>query len=153
MRLIPWVRNLETPSRANLPFGASRIFDQFFSDWPFHPMVCEGTETWRPVVDVVEKDGNLILRAELPGVDQKDIELKLEGNVLTLKGERKLEHEENRDNYRRIESSYGAFARSFTLPESVERDKIRADYKNGVLTVTIPQKPESKPREIAVKVN
>jgi len=106
-----------------------------------------------PAVDVLEKDGNLILRAEVPGMNQKDIDLKLEGNVLTMKGEKKSSAEENDDNYRRIESCYGSFTRSFTLPETVEHDKIRADYKDGILTITIPQKPEVKPREIPVSVH
>ncbi len=95
----------------------------------------------------------MILKAELPGIEEKDIELTLEGNVLTLKGERKLDEKEERDNYRRIESYYGSFSRSFTLPETADRDSIKADYKNGVLTVTIPQKPEMKPREIPVSTN
>ena len=86
------------------------------------------------------------MRAEVPGVNEKDIELKLEGNILTLKGEKKQEHEEERNNYHRMESFYGSFTRSFTLPDTVDRDHIKADYKNGILTVTIPQKPEVRPR-------
>ena len=82
-----------------------------------------------------------------------DIELKIEGSVLTLKGERKFENEEKRHDYHRVETSYGAFTRSFTLPDTVDTDKIKADYKNGILTVTIPQKPEVRPREIPVSVN
>jgi HSP20 family protein len=106
-----------------------------------------------PPVDILEKDGNLILRAELPGMSEKDIELKLEGNVLTLKGERKLEKEEDRQNFHRMESFYGTFSRSFTLPDTVDPDKISADYKNGILTVTVPQKPEAKARSIQVKAS
>lgn len=105
-----------------------------------------------PAVDILEKNGEMILRCEIPGVTEKDIDLKLEGNVLALKGEKKLEHEEDRDNYHRVESFYGTFSRSFALPDTVDTDKIKADYKNGVLTVTIPQKPEVRPREIPVTV-
>ena len=105
-----------------------------------------------PSVDILEKDGNLILRAELPGMTEKQIELKLEGNTLIIKGERKMENEDEKSNYHRIESFYGSFTRSFRLPDTVDFDKINADYKNGVLTVTIPQKPEVRPREIPVSV-
>jgi HSP20 family protein len=107
---------------------------------------------WAPPVDVLERDGNLILRAEIPGMEEKDIDLKLEGNLLTLRGERKFE-QENRDNYHRVESFYGTFMRSFTLPDTVDREKIKAEYKNGVLTVTVPQKPEVRPREIPVSTH
>jgi HSP20 family protein len=151
MRLVPFVRSIGTPSRTNLLLGVPSIFDEFFNEFPFRTALREGAEAWRPAVDVLEKDGNLILQAELPGVDQKDIELKLEGNVLTLKAERKREQEEDNKNYRLVESFYGTFSRSFTLPETAELDKVTADYKNGVLTISIPQKPELKPREIPVK--
>ena len=100
----------------------------------------------------MEKEGNLILRAELPGLSEKQIELKLEGNTLTLKGERKMENEDKKGTYHRVESCYGSFTRSFRLPDTVDTDKIHADYKNGILTVTIPQKSEAKPREIPVSV-
>ena len=151
MRLVPYFRKSELPSR--IWPEASRIFEEFFSDFR-SPSICAGAaEGFVPAVDILEKDGNLILRAELPGVNEKEIELRIEGNVLTLKGERKMEHEENRSNYHRVESFYGTFSRSFTLPDSVDRDKIKADYKNGILTVTVPQKPESKSREIPVSVN
>ena len=104
-------------------------------------------------MDIMEKDGNLIFRAELPGLQEKDIELKLEGNILTLKGERKMENENEKGTYHRVESFYGSFTRSFRLPDSIDAEKIHADYKNGVLTVTVPQKPEVQPREIPVSVH
>ncbi len=147
MRLIPYVRRSETPSRIwpeTTPF-----FEEFFND-PFFTAMTRPSEKWLPAVDILEKEGNLILRVEVPGVNEKDIDLKLEGNVLTLKGEKKQEHEEERNNYHRMESFYGSFSRSFTLPDTVDRDHIKADYKNGILTVTIPQKPEVRPREIPV---
>jgi HSP20 family protein len=147
MRLIPYVRRSEVPSRV-WP-ETSPLFDEFFNDLPIFSST-RGSDRWLPAVDILEKDGNLILRAEVPGLSEKDIELKLEGNILTLKGEKKLEHEEDRGNYHRLESYYGSFSRSFTLPDTVDRDSIKADCKSGVLTVTIPQKPEVRPREIPV---
>jgi HSP20 family protein len=144
MRLVPYLRRPEYPS-------TTRLFEEFFNDFPFNET--SGTrENWVPTVDILEKDGNLILRAELPGMTEKDIDLKLEGNTLILKGERKLDNEDKKNNYHRIESFYGSFTRSFRLPETVDQEKIGADYKNGVLTVTLPQKPEVRPREIPVSV-
>jgi HSP20 family protein len=145
MRLVPYVRRSDFPA-------ATSLFEEFFGDFPFSsaPAV---KESWMPSVDILEKDGNLILRAELPGMTEKQIELKLEGNTLTLKGERKMDNEDNKSNYHRVESFYGSFTRSFRLPDSVDSGKINAEYKNGVLTITMPQKPEVKPREIPVSVH
>lgn len=105
------------------------------------------SETWTPSVDVIEKDGNLILKALLPGMTEKDIELKVEGQTLTIKGERKPEEGYI---FHQQESRYGFFSRSFTLPDSANMGKIGADYRHGILTVSIPQKPEAKPRIIKV---
>jgi len=145
MRLIPYFGRSEAPV-------ANRLFEEFFSDFPFTGSMLESRESWVPSVDILEKDGNLILRAELPGMTEKDIDLKIEGNTLTLKGERKMDKEDNKSNYHRVESFYGSFTRSFRLPDTVDYEKINAEYKNGVLTVTLPQKPEVKPREIPVSV-
>ena len=145
MRLVPYVHRSELPA-------ADRLFDEFFNDFPFSSTP-QTRENWVPSVDILEKDGNLILRAELPGMTEKQIELKLEGNTLTLKGERKMETEDKKSNYHRVESFYGSFTRSFRLPDTVDPEKINAEYKNGVLTVTIPQKPEVRPREIPVSVH
>ena len=90
---------------------------------------------------------------ELAGVDPKDVEVRFENGVLTLKGERKLEKEEKRENYHRVELNYGTFTRSFSLPGTVDAEKIRAESRNGVLTVTLPKKPEAKPRSIQVNVS
>jgi len=150
MRLVPCVRESETPSRFSPE--ATRFFEDFFDEFPFGGSLLQNRDQWMPAVDILEKDGNLVLRAELPGIDEKEIDLKLEGNVLTLKGERKVEKDEKKANYHRVESYHGAFSRSFKLPDTVDRDKIRAEYKNGILTVTIPQKPEVQPREIPVSV-
>ena len=148
MRMVPYVRK-EVGSRLD----PTRVFEDFIEDFLAPVSTPSSARRWTPAVDVLEKDGDLILRAELPGLEEKDIDLKLEGNVLTLKGERKFENQENGDNYQRIESFHGTFSRSFTLPESADRDKISADYKNGILTVKVPQRPEVKPREIQVGVH
>jgi len=145
MKLVPFIGRSELPA-------TTRLFEEFFNDFPFSGSLIEGRESWTPSVDIMEKDGKLILRAEVPGLTEKEIELKLEGNTLTLKGERKMENEDKKGTFHRIESYYGAFSRSFRLPDTVDADKINADYKNGVLTVTIPQKPEVQPREIPVSV-
>jgi HSP20 family protein len=151
MRLVPYVRRSDAAART-YPDNRS-IFEDFIDDF-FAPLNSGvAASVWTPAVDVLEKNGEWILRAEIPGINEKEIELKLDGDVLTLRGERKFEEEEDRQNYSRIERSYGSFSRSFTLPSAADREKISADYKNGVLTVTIPQKAEARPREIQVKVN
>jgi HSP20 family protein len=108
--------------------------------------------TWAPAVDIFEHQGNIVLRAELPGVDAKDVDIRLENNILTLRGERKLDSEVKRENYHRVERSYGSFSRSFTLPMAVDQGKISADYKDGVLNVTLPKREEAKPKQISISV-
>lgn len=147
MRVVPYNRNYNAPAR--IWPETSRLFESLFKEFPFNGFTND-RETGMPAVDVLEKDGNFVLKAELPGIEEKDLELKLEGNILTLKGERKMEEKEDNGNYHRVESFYGSFSRSFTLPDTADRDKISADYKNGVLTVTVPQRPETKPRAIPV---
>ena len=107
---------------------------------------------WSPACDVYEDGEEVSVRMELAGVEPKDVDIRFENGVLTLKGERKLEREDKRDNYHRIELSYGTFTRSFSLPGTVDSEKIRAESKNGVLTVHLPKKPEAKPKAIQVKV-
>src|SRR5579883_2596089 len=108
------------------------------------------TTTWSPAVDIFETEGEIIVKAELPGMDRKDIALNLEKNVLTLKGERRFEKEAKEENYHRIERSYGGFSRSFSIPATVDDDKIRADYKDGVLTIALPKKEQAKPKQIRI---
>jgi len=108
---------------------------------------------WTPACDIYEDEESVALRFELAGVDAKDVEVRFENGVLTLKGERKLEKEEKRENYHRVELNYGTFTRSFSLPATVDAEKIRAESRNGVLTVTLPKKPEATPRSIQVKVS
>lgn len=146
MKLVPYVR------RSGL-LSPTGFFEELFSDLTHPGSMFDEREQWMPSVDIMEKDGNLILRAEIPGIDEKDIELKLEGKTLTLKGERKMESEDKKGKYHRVESFYGSFNRSFRLPDTADAEKVHAEYKNGVLTVTIPQKPEAQPREIPVSVH
>ena len=107
---------------------------------------------WVPAVDIYEKGTDVVLKAELPGVDPKDVDIRIENNVLTLKGERKFEDETQRDSYHRVERSYGAFTRAFTLPSSVDTANVKADYKDGVLRITLPKREEAKPKQIQVQI-
>ena len=107
---------------------------------------------WTPACDIYEDEDGVSLRFELAGVDPKDVEVRFENGVLTLKGERKLEKEEKKENYLRVERSYGSFTRSFTLPSTVDPDKVKAEFKNGLLRIAIPKREESKPRAIKVSV-
>jgi HSP20 family protein len=103
-----------------------------------------------PVVDVYEDKEEIIFRAEVPGMEQKDVEVVMEDNALTLRGTRKLQREDKRENYIRIEAEYGAFSRSFPLPSTVDRDKIRAEMKNGVLEIHVPKREGAKGKTIPV---
>ncbi|MBN1224935.1 MAG: Hsp20/alpha crystallin family protein [Candidatus Aminicenantes bacterium] len=106
--------------------------------------------TWAPSVDIYETENELVLSAELPGIEDKDIEIKLEDNTLTLKGERKFEKDTKEENYHRIERSYGSFMRSFTLPAYINQEKIEAEHQDGVLKITMPKRAESKSRSVKV---
>ena len=108
---------------------------------------------WTPACDIFEDAEGVTLRFELAGVDPKDVEVRFENGVLTLRGERKIEKQEKQDNYHRVEIAYGAFTRSFSLPTVVDPEKIHAESKHGILTVTLPKKAEAKPRPIQVKVS
>jgi len=106
--------------------------------------------TWNPSVDIYETENALVMKAELPGIDENDIELKIEDSTLTLKGDRKFEKETKEENYHRIERSYGSFYRSFTLPRNIDQDKIKAECENGILKVTLPKKAELKPKKVKI---
>jgi HSP20 family protein len=107
---------------------------------------------WSPAVDIYETDHDIVVKAELPEMKEKDIDIRLENNILTLKGERKFEKVTREENYHRVERAYGAFSRSFTLPTSVDQDKINAEYKDGVLKITLPKKAETKSKQIKVNI-
>lgn len=108
---------------------------------------------WSPAVDIYETENELVLKADIPDVDPKNVGIQLENGTLTLKGERKFEEQKNGKGFHRIERSYGSFVRAFSLPETVDGEKVKADYKGGVLTVTLPKKEVAKPKTINVEVN
>jgi len=109
--------------------------------------------SWAPAVDIFEQEDRIVLKAELPGLDPKDVDIRVENNTLTLRGERRVENEVKQEDYRRVERSYGTFSRSFTLPSVVDREHIKAEFQNGVLNLTLPKKAEAKPRQISINVN
>jgi HSP20 family protein len=138
------------------PFrGATALQDQvnrLFND-VFERVGEESSLTaWAPAVDIYETEHELVVKADLPEVDPKDLDICVENNILTIRGERKFEKKVNEDNYLRVERAYGSFARSFTLANTVNSEAIKADYQNGVLTLTIPKKEEAKPKQIKVNV-
>ena len=127
-------------------------FGRFFSD-PFFPAEMAGNEGSRnvwPAVDIFEKDGKMVIKAELPGMDKKDISLDIQNDVLTLRGERKYENEVKEENFFRKEMSHGTFVRSFTLLGDVDTDRIKAEFKDGILTVEVPSPETRKPKQITV---
>jgi HSP20 family protein len=117
----------------------------------YRPDEPAATTAWSPAVDIYETENEIMVQAELPGVDRKDIALNLENNVLTLKGDRRFEKETNQENYHRIERSYGSFSRAFSIPAIVDEEKIRADYKDGILKIALPKKDQVKPKQIKIE--
>jgi HSP20 family protein len=130
-----------------------RLFRDAFSSFSPEREAELSTRAWAPAVDIYENENNIVLKAELPGVDPKDVEVRVEDNTLYLKGERKFEKETKEENYHRIERSYGSFARSFTLPNSIDAEKVAAEYKDGLLTLTLPKREEAKPKTIKISVS
>ena len=108
---------------------------------------------WTPAVDILETENELVVKMDIPEVEPKDVDIRLENHQLTVKGERKFENREDNKAYHRVERSYGTFARTFTLPDTVDTEKVRADFKNGVLNITLPKKEVAKPRTIKVEIN
>jgi len=107
---------------------------------------------WTPAVDIVETEHNLVVKADLPDIKPDELDIRVENNILTIRGERKFEKKENESDYLRVERCYGAFSRSFSLANTVNAEAIQADYKNGVLTLNIPKREEAKPKQIKVRV-
>jgi len=143
IRWNPWNELVSLRERMN------RVFDDslFRSDRREDPLAMG---TWSPAVDMFEKDDQVVIKAELPGLEKKDISLDLTNGVLTLKGERKHENEVKEENYYRREMSCGKFIRSFSLPGDVDANKIKAEFQNGLLTVVVPKPEEHKPKQIPV---
>ena len=110
------------------------------------------TSSFAPPVDVYEDEHNVALKLEVPGIDEKDIDVRIENNVLTVHGERKIEKEEKEENFRRVERQYGSFTRTFALPTTVDAEKVAANYDKGILKIVLPKKAEAKPKQIKVNV-
>ena len=108
---------------------------------------------WSPPVDIYETENELVLKADVPEVDPKHVAIQMENGTLTLKGERRFEEQKNGRGFHRIERGYGSFVRAFSLPDTVDPDKVKADYRNGVLTVTLPKKEVAKPRTVNVEIS
>ncbi|HEY2769177.1 MAG TPA: Hsp20/alpha crystallin family protein [Solirubrobacteraceae bacterium] len=150
MALIRWepVRELNT-----IQSEMNRLFNTFFDT----PTTTNGAgnrnfRRWIPAMDLVETEKDFVLRADLPGLSEEDVQIELEDNVLTIKGERKAEHEERKEGYYRVERSSGAFSRSLTLPEGVDAEAVEASFDRGVLEVRIPKPEQRKPRKVAISV-
>jgi len=109
--------------------------------------------TWAPAVDIFETEHELVVKADLPDIKPQELDIRVENNILTIRGERKFEKQVNENNYLRVERAYGSFSRSFSLANTVNSDAIKAEYKDGVLTLTIPKREEAKPKQIKVNVN
>lgn len=146
MDLIQW-RPFREISR--LRREMDRLWDEYFGPGrrAFEPL----EEAWTPAVDVSETADKITVKAEVPGLEAKDIDISIVGDTLTIKGEKKSEREEKGENYHLVERAYGSFSRSLKLPASVNVDKVEATYKNGVLTVVCPKKEEVKPKAIEIK--
>jgi HSP20 family protein len=110
------------------------------------------TSGFVPPADIYEDEHSITLKLEVPGIDEKDLDIRLENNTLTVRGERKFEKEEKEENFHRIERRYGSFSRSFTLPNTVESENVKANYENGILRITLAKREEAKPRQIKVSV-
>jgi len=144
--LTPWrpFRELTT-----LRDEMDKMWNRFLGEWPsMEPFKGE----WMPSLDVSETKDNIVVKAEVPGMDAKDIDISLANDILTVKGEKKQEKEEKEENYHRVERSYGAFSRSVRLPKDVQSNKIKASYKDGVLKITLPKSEEAKKKEVKIKV-
>jgi HSP20 family protein len=124
----------------------NRLFDEFFGER--HAELAEGS--WMPAVDMSETESELVVRAELPGMTHENIELSLQENVLTLKGEKKHEQTRDNENFHRVERSYGSFTRSFTLPCDINQDAIKANFKDGVLVITLTKSEAARPKKIDI---
>src|ERR1051325_9286175 len=135
--------------RAHSPFPEMLELQRLMSAFPFWGAE-QTTAGWVPPVDIFETDNEILIKLDLPELKKEDVQVNLEGQTLTIQGERKLEFEDNRDAYHRIERSYGQFARSFTVPANVNRDGLRAEYQDGVLRLHLPKREDTKPRTISV---
>ncbi len=146
MDLVQWKPFREV---SRLRSEMDRLWDEYFGSGrrALQPM----EEAWLPAVDVSESEDKITVKAEIPGLEAKDIDISMSGDTLTIKGEKKTETEEKEENYHLVERSYGSFRRAMKIPATVDADKVEATYKNGVLTVVLPKKEEVKPKAIEIK--
>jgi len=145
MELTPWKPFRELGRLRN---EMDRLWEDFFGERRFF---APAERLLHPSLDVAETKDRLMITAEIPGMDAKDIDISISGDTLTIKGEKKQEKEEKEENYHLLERSYGAFSRSIKLPAAVDADKVDATYKKGILKIALPKKEEAKPKEIKVK--
>jgi HSP20 family protein len=131
------------------PLANLRLFEDAFTRMLSEPQT---NRPWAPAVDIYETENELVLKADLPDVDLKDIDVRVENQTLTISGERKFEKTDSTKGYHRIERNYGSFVRSFSVPGTFDTENIAADFKNGVLSVTLPKKEAAKPRQVKVEV-
>ena len=148
MDLVQWRPFREV---ARLRNEMDRLWDDYFG--PGRRALQPLEEAWLPAVDVAESPDKITVKAEIPGMEAKDIEISMVGDTLTIKGEKKAEREQKEENYHLVERSYGSFSRAMKLPALVDPDKVEATYKNGVLTVALPKKEEVKPKAIEIKAS
>ena len=134
---------------AGLQEQVNRLFDTSF---PGPRSDNSALTAWAPAVDIYETENELVLKADLPDINEKDLDVRVENNMLTIRGERKFDQQVKEDNYLRVERTYGSFSRSFSLPNTVSTEGIKAEYKNGVLTVELTKRAESKPKQVKVNV-
>ncbi len=127
----------------------NRMFNDFFG----RATQEQNLTTWAPAVDIYEGEHELVVKADLPDIKPEELDIRVENNILTIRGERKFEKKSEEKNYLRVERAYGSFARSFSLASTVNTDAIKADYKDGVLTLSVPKREEAKPKQIKVNVN
>src|SRR6202023_1926111 len=148
---------MRTMNRWEQPFrGATTLQEQInrvFGDVVGRTGGESNLTPWAPPVDIFETENELVVKADLPDVNPQDLDIRVENNILTIRGERKFEKKVNEDNYLRIERAYGSFSRSFALANSVKSESIKADYHNGVLTLSLPKREEAKPKQIKVNIN
>ena len=138
------------------PFRTNSFQEQFnrlFSEAFDRSSEESSITTWAPAVDIFETEHELVVKADLPDIKPQELDIRVENNILTIRGERKFEKQVNENNYLRVERAYGSFSRSFSLANTVNSDAIKAEYKDGVLTLTIPKREEAKPKQIKVNVN
>jgi HSP20 family protein len=148
MALVRWEPVRELSSLQN---DMNRLFNTFF-DTTTPGNGGSAPRRWIPAMDLVETDDQFVLKADLPGLTEEDVSIDVEGDVLTVSGERKAEHEDKREGYVRVERSFGAFRRSLTLPEGVDPEAVTASFDRGVLEVRIPKPEQRKPRRVAIQV-